>query len=214
MQPDRNQESWGGSPGSAVSGAVGDKAGAMPTDMYRSRNRREAVTSRLRLRDYDYRQPGSYFITICTHDRLALFGHVAESVMTLNPAGTMLHEVWSRIPGRYPTVVLDHFVVMPNHIHGIICLEPDLSGNMDDRAPSLSDVVRWFKIQSTMKYGDGVKIGGWTQYRGRLWQPGFMDHIIRSENALGRLRGYIESNPALWEDDTFHPDAKRPGASG
>lgn len=122
----------------------------------------------------------------------------------------MLLDVWSEIPHRYPNAMLDSFVAMPNHVHGIITLETDENGNIPDNAPSLSDVIRWFKIQSTVKYGDGVKQAHWPRYQGRLWQPGFMDHIIRTESAMERLRTYIEANPAMWEDDTFHPDAKKP----
>jgi putative transposase len=175
-----------------------------------TRNKRESVTSRLRLRYWDYRLPGPYFVTLCTHGRAAVFGSVSESVMHRTPAGDMLLDVWHRIPDRYTNATLDGFVVMPNHVHGILTLETDEHGEILPGAPDLSDVIRWFKIQTTMKYGDGVKTEGWSRYESRLWQPGFMDHIIRTKSALARLREYIDANPALWEDDTFHPDAKTP----
>lgn len=130
--------------------------------------------------------------------------------MILNEAGDMLWDVWHRIPDRYPNVIIDSFVVMPNHTHGILTLGTDERGDIPANAPSLSDVIRWFKIQSTMKYGDGSREAGWPRYRGKLWQPGFIDHIIRTETAMTRLRDYIEANPSLWEDDSFHPDAKQP----
>jgi REP element-mobilizing transposase RayT len=164
----------------------------------------------LRLREWDYRLPGPYFVTLCTQGRLGLFGQVSDSEMARNPAGNMIQTVWDRIPTRYPNALLDDLVVMPNHIHGIITLETDDQGEFVEDAPVLSDVVRWFKIQTTMKYGDGVKASGWPRYQEKLWQPGFMNHIIRTDAALNRLRYYIASNPALWEDDTFHPDAKQP----
>lgn len=175
-----------------------------------SRNTREAITSRLRLRDWDYRLPGPYFVTLYTHDRLALFGSVTDSEMHRNPSGHMLRTIWQRIPDRYPNAVLDGFVVMPNHVHGIIMLDTDERGELVPDAPVLSDVVRWFKIQTTMKYGDGVKESGWPRYQDKLWQSGFMDHIIQTDAALTRLQDYIECNPALWEDDTYHHDAKQP----
>lgn len=183
-----------------------------PTSRFTSKNNREAITSRLRLRDWDYRLPGPYFVTVLTNGRTALFGSVSDSTMALNPAGEMLDVLWHRIPDRYPNVVLDGFVVMPNHIHGIVTLDTDELGDVLPDAPSLSDVIRWFKIQSTMKYGDGVKGSGWPGYRDRLWQPGFMDHIIRNEHEMARLLDYIDANPSLWENDTFHSDANRPSS--
>jgi putative transposase len=138
-----------------------------------SRNKRDALTSRLRLRGWDYRLPGPYFVTLCTQGRTAIFGSVSDSVMYRTPAGNMLLEVWHRIPDRYPNATLGGFVVMPNHIHGIITLETNEWGEICPDAPSLSDVIRWFKIQTTMKYRDGVKENGWPRYDGRLWQPGF-----------------------------------------
>lgn len=122
----------------------------------------------------------------------------------------MVQTVWTRIPDRYPNAALDGVVVMPNHLHGIIRLEPGQNGEPIPDAPSLSDIVRWFKIQTSMKYGDGVRNQRWPRYTGHLWQSGYMNHVIRSESTLLRLQNYMESNPALWEDDTFHPDAKRP----
>lgn len=174
------------------------------------RNTRDYVTSRLRLRDWDYRLPGPYFVTLCTHNRTALFGWISDSEMTGTPAGELLRDTWRRIPIRYPNAVLDSFVVMPNHVHGIIRLDTDERGEILPNAPNLSDVIRWFKIQTTVRYGDGVREQDWPRYHGNLWQSGFMDHIIRTEHALTRLRDYIESNPARWEDDLFHPDASKP----
>jgi putative transposase len=172
-----------------------------------ARNDREHVTSRLRLREHDYRLPGPYFVTACTQNRVPLYGRVSEGMMEATPAGDMLDQVWRAIPSRYPNVRIDGFVVMPNHIHGILTLDADENGDLIPNSPMLSDVIRWFKIQSTIKYIDGVRDHGWTRFEGKLWQPGFMDHIIRSEAALTKLRAYIENNPAMWEDDTFHPDA-------
>ncbi len=182
----------------------------MRDDRSRTRNARDHVTSRLRLREWNSRLPGPYFITLCVHDRVSLFGTVSDSMMGRNPAGNMLVDVWSGIPSRYHNAALDAFVVMPNLVHCFVSLDADENGGVSRDAPSLSDIVRWFEIQSTMKYGDGVKLDTWPTYQGRLWQQGCMDHIIRTESALERLRTYIEANPATWEDDTFHPDAKTP----
>ncbi len=76
----------------------------------------------VRLRGYDYTAPGAYFVTICTQDRACMFGEVVDGVMCPNDAGRMVETVWGELPVFYPGVAIDGFVVMPNHIHGIIVL--------------------------------------------------------------------------------------------
>lgn len=76
----------------------------------------------LRLQGYDYAQAGAYFVTICTQERACMFGEIVDGQMRLNPAGEMVHRVWTEIPAHAPDVDIDAFVVMPNHIHGIIVL--------------------------------------------------------------------------------------------
>ncbi len=74
----------------------------------------------IRLKGYDYAHPGAYFITICTHDRACLFGEIADGEMILNEAGRIVEKCWREIPMHFPHVALDEFVVMPNHVHGIL----------------------------------------------------------------------------------------------
>ena len=74
----------------------------------------------IRLRNYDYSQSGAYFVTICTQDRVSLFGEIEEDTLHLNAAGRMVHSVWTDLPSRYPGVEIDAFIVMPNHVHGIV----------------------------------------------------------------------------------------------
>ncbi|MGB9753481.1 transposase [Roseiflexus castenholzii] len=76
----------------------------------------------IRLKGYDYSQPGAYFITIVTQNRACLFGEVANGEMRLNEAGRMVHQEWANLPSRFPNLDLDAFIVMPNHIHGIIII--------------------------------------------------------------------------------------------
>ena len=73
-----------------------------------------------RLHEYDYAQEGAYFITICAHERRLMFGHIAEDAMTLGAAGVIAERHWTAIPDHFPHVELDVFVVMPNHVHGIL----------------------------------------------------------------------------------------------
>lgn len=79
----------------------------------------------IRLKEYDYSRAGAYFVTIVTHHRLFLFGEIANGVMRLNPMGEMVAECWHALPNHYTNIVLDEFVIMPNHIHGIIIINDD-----------------------------------------------------------------------------------------
>lgn len=130
--------------------------------------------------------------------------------MQLNDAGLMVQSVWNEIPSFYPGVEIDAFVVMPNHIHGIVvlvgatpCSRPDDGG--DDvgqaRGPaptvglSLGDVVHRFKTMTTKRYADDVEQSGWPAFPGRLWQRNYYEHIIRNDDSLDRIREYIADNP-------------------
>jgi REP element-mobilizing transposase RayT len=76
----------------------------------------------IRLKGYDYATPGAYFVTVCTHERECLFGDIVDGVMRLNEAGRMVNTVWDEIPAHYPGIDVDAFIVMPNHIHGIVAI--------------------------------------------------------------------------------------------
>jgi REP element-mobilizing transposase RayT len=183
----------------------------------------------IRLKGYDYSQAGAYFVTICTQDRACLFGEVVDGEMRLNDVGRMVVAEWERLPERFPDVALDAFVVMPNHIHGIIVithpdrvgagLVPAQEGDHEGRpydtdpdrttgtgattrvAPTVGDVVSAFKSSVTVEYARGVKTFGWLPFRRRLWQRNYYEHIIRSEDSLNRIRQYIVENPARWVFD-------------
>src|SRR5207249_1551313 len=84
----------------------------------------------IRLKGYDYSQPGLYFVTICAFARKCLFGTVVDGVMRVNEAGNIIDECWDDLPNHYPNVELDEFGVMPNHVHGIVALvEPAAGGS-------------------------------------------------------------------------------------
>lgn len=171
----------------------------------------------IRLRGYDYRQPGAYFLTICTQDRDCVFGEVANREITLSDAGQMVETIWRELPQNYPGVQVDAFVVMPNHVHGIIILvgagasacpdDPGL-GRPQGVAPTMSlpDVVHRFKSLTTARYRQGVLQDGWSPFRHRLWQRNYYEHVIRSEEELNRVRQYIIDNPAHWAEDPDNPN--------
>ena len=171
----------------------------------------------IRLKGYDYRHPGAYFITLCTQDHLHLFGHVEEWEVRLNAAGKMVHEAWLEIPEFYPSCGLDEFVVMPNHFHGVIWLAPEALGmsieghrsipespgmkGTEQNGLSLPEFVKRFKSLTTNRYGDGVASARWPAYTRRLWQRDYFEHIVRNERDLAQIRIYIRENPARWDND-------------
>jgi putative transposase len=172
----------------------------------------------LRLQGYDYTQAGLYFVTICVQDRVCLFGDVVDGEMRLSKAGEVVAEEWARTAEIRPTVVLDAFVIMPNHLHGIVMLvDVDADGRilpprpvvertgMSPRGPvagSLSAIVGQFKAVTTKGVNAERNMPGVP-----VWQRGFHDQIIRHERALARIRDYVADNPALWDADRLHPAA-------
>ncbi|MPZ75625.1 MAG: transposase [Deltaproteobacteria bacterium] len=174
----------------------------------------------IRLKSYDYSQSGAYFVTVVAQDRTCLFGEIVTGEIKLNDAGRMVQAVWDELPIHYSGVETDAFVVMPNHIHGVVVLVgagpracPDVGAGNPERgqpqgvAPTLSlpDVVHRFKTLTTKRFADGVKQSGWIPFRGRLWQRNYYEHIIRDEKSLDRIRQYILDNPARWEFDRENP---------
>ena len=136
--------------------------------------------------------------------------------MQLNPAGQMVQSVWDAVPKNYPRVDTDHFIVMPNHIHGVIVLVgagpracPEFGGQPQGVAPTMSlpDLVHRFKSLTTKHYITGVEKFGWTRFPGRLWQRNYFEHVVRNEDSLDRIRQYIIDNPAQWEIDRENPAA-------
>jgi REP element-mobilizing transposase RayT len=144
-------------------------------------------------------------VTICTQDRQHVFGEVVDGEMRLNDAGRMALSEWEALPRRFPTIDLDAFVIMPNHVHGIIVITQTpigaTTGATTRVAPTVGDVVGAFKSITTVLYTRGVKQSGWPPFVGRLWQRNYYEHIIRDERESERIREYILNNPANWATD-------------
>jgi putative transposase len=158
----------------------------------------------IRLRGYDYAQPAAYFVTVCTRNHTCLFGHVVNGEMHLNEAGEMVRSVWDRLRGRFPSVEPDAFVVMPNHVHGIIAFVGAGLALPEDKsaassAPTLADVVRAFKSLSA------IQVNRRLMRSGSLWLRNYYEHVVRNEQELTAIREYIQANPALWDDDENNP---------
>src|SRR5690606_9465230 len=124
-----------------------------------SRNQRDAITSRFRLRDYDYSTPGLYFVTICTQDRECRFGHVVVGLMMPSESGRMVSDQWSNLTSAFSDVSIEHLVVMPNHVHAIVGIGLE-TPEADVRTP-LSDAMHWYKSMTTTLCIKGVKSCEW-----------------------------------------------------
>jgi REP element-mobilizing transposase RayT len=160
----------------------------------------------LRLPHYDYASQGAYFITVCVHQQVCLFGTVDDGCIHLTQAGQMIDTAWQGLPQRFSAVVLDAYVVMPNHLHGIVVLT-DLSLTLTSQStpPLLGRVVGAFKSLTTNAYIAGVRDHGWPAFAGRLWQRNYYEHVVRDEVSLQHIREYIDGNPAHWSEDPEHP---------
>jgi putative transposase len=167
-----------------------------------SRNERDRITSRFRLRGYDYSLPGYYFITICVANRSPMLGVVRDGEFTATPAGEMVLQVWGEQTTRFSGIELDEFCIMPNHFHALIGISTREGDGM--RPTTLPRVVQGFKAATTVAYGRGVRTLAWPPFDGRLWQKGYHDHIVRSDHDLERIRDYIVANPSSWERDAFY----------
>ena len=137
-----------------------------------------------RLRQYDYTTPNDYFVTICTWEKKCLFWRTG----VLNHYGEIAKQSFEEIGRHFPDVTVDKFVVMPNHVHGILVLQ---SGSTN-----LSAVIGQYKsyVSKQIHVFDADC---------RVWQASFHDHVIRSQKDYERIWLYIEGNPMRWEDDCF-----------
>ena len=175
----------------------------------------------IRLRDYDYSQPGAYFVTICTAERVCLFGAIADDAMHPNAWGDIAAEERLRSGEIRREIGLDAFVVMPNHVHDIVFINEtvgaipavEATGPMRQRvAPlpgppprSLGAFIAGYKSAVTVRINRMRGTPG-----APVWQRSYYDHIIRDEAALDRIRRYIAENPARWPHDRDNPAAINP----
>lgn len=159
----------------------------------------------IRLKAYDYTQPGAYFVTLCTHDRGLLFGEITDGVMRLNRMGLIVQKAWFDLPRHYPHVVLDVMVIMPNHVHGVIVLTED--GKPAKPRQGLPEIVRAFKSHSARRINALRRTPGLP-----IWQRNYYEHIVRDQADWERIREYILNNPQEWDRDLENPLIGRGGS--
>ncbi|MCX6122637.1 MAG: hypothetical protein NTX44_13590 [Ignavibacteriales bacterium] len=175
-----------------------------------------------RLKGYDYSQPGEYFVTVNTNNHECLFGTVIEEEMRLSPVGKIAKNCWEEIPKHFHNIDLDEFVIMPNHVHGIIIINENdttvdskfkgrdvqlnvSTGKMVWKSPkrgSLGTIIRSYKSAVSKWCHDN-------DFDNFEWQSRYYDHIIRGEKELQNIRDYIINNPIKWFLEKENPDGDK-----
>lgn len=149
----------------------------------------------IRLKGYDYSKEGMYFITICTQNRENLFGEIIDNKMVLNTAGDMIEKIFITLSDEFPQIMLNQYVIMPNHFHAII--------SINDKK-TVGNIVQSFKRQTTIKYINMVKQNLLPPFDKRIWQRNYHEHIIRNNDEYHRIAEYIQNNPTLWKNDCYN----------
>ena len=173
-----------GSPSITARSDILYKTVVMGDSMYGNNYRRR---NSLRLKGYNYSRAGAYFITICTANRKHLFGRIHHGVMHLNEYGKIAHKTWAHLSDSFPSIRLDAFVIMPNHIHGIIILKKHAQ-----KKPSIPQIISWFKSRTSRQ------INYLQNSTGTIWHRSYHDRIIRDKRAFRNIRKYILNNPKKW----------------
>jgi len=168
----------------------------------------------VRIQGHDYRSAGAYYVTICTFARSSILGRVihrpnGEAHVTLSALGKVVDTCWRAIPDHWPHVQLDRYVIMPNHLHGIIVIypssetthEPVAEGFGRPVSGSLPTIVRSFKAACTR---EGRRQLGDPNLR--LWQRGYHERVIWNDDQWDQVRGYVDTNPSNWVDPERHED--------
>jgi len=163
----------------------------------------------IRLKDFDYSQSGAYFITICTHNKECVFGDVVNGKMWLNKYGRIILEEWIKTENIRANVRMDFYVVMPNHVHGLIVINhrrgvlqyAPTKTKFQSPSQTVGAIVRGFKSVTTkrinqIRYTPGLPV----------WQRNYYEHVIRNKVKLNKIREYIQNNSLKWHLDRENPE--------
>lgn len=199
-----------------------------------SRYKNKYRTESSRLQNWDYSWNSAYYVTICTKNRERCFGEIVKGQMNLSEIGTLANTFWTEIHDHFQYVFVDEFIVMPNHVHGILIIDkPEnerhnvtsgVSPNGRDKAmPCLSRTDNPIKYElqpgqkrfqnqgrNTLSSIVGSYKSILTRYARKInedfaWQPGFYDHLIRDDESMAKIRYYIRDNPEKWAEDQLNP---------
>jgi putative transposase len=165
----------------------------------------------IRLKEYDYSQPGKYFVTICTYNHECTLGEIANGQMRLNEIGKIVEEEWLRTLNIRPEIALDVYVIMPNHIHCIIVIKEESPiphvgthscASLLQRKPrSLGSIIAGFKSVATKRINEMRHTPSFP-----VWQKRYYDRVIRNDKELDNIREYIQNNVLQWAIERDDPD--------
>lgn len=171
-----------------------------------------------RLPGYDYSQPAGYFVTINSWKRKGIFSSIIDQNIILSGLGRIIHDCWTELPKHFETIELGNFLIMPNHLHGIIIIHYQMNKNDNlvgakhaSHLPresgttrgSLSAIIQSFKSSSTRLIHQN------TDFQEIIWQRSFYDRIIRNGRELRKLSDYISLNPHDWDEKYLHNILKK-----
>ena len=175
------------------------------------------------MKDYDYSQEGAYFVTICTHNHEYIFGEIEDGEIQYSEFGQIAAECWRWLGTQYEYVELDEWVLMPNHLHGIIIMrrgevtspDPKRDAGASDnpkqgaetaplRIYTLGQIIAYFKYQTTISFNKITRTPG-----NRVWQRNYYEHVVRGEEDLNQIRQYILENPIKWDMDEENPHRRK-----
>ena len=170
----------------------------------------------IRLKGYDYSQPGYYYITICSQNRECMFwknnndvninvGAVlapAPNKIQLSITGEVIEKQLHSIPNQFKNVRLDEYIIMPNHVHVIIVIKTRVEAST---TPTIPQIIRSLKSRCINEYCQYIKMNN-LNISGKLWQRNYYEHIIRDEDELNRIRKYMQENPYRWAEDEENPN--------
>lgn len=168
---------------------------------------------RNRMIDFDYRSDNLYFVTSCTNEKICCFGEIDDGRMVLNELGKIVEGQWQWLINKYPYLISHAFVVMPNHIHGVLEINREMIGNdtmgrtgrdlslqSQQKIKSLSELMGAYKTTTSKK----IHLLGHDKF---AWQRSFHDHIIRNTKYYDKIIEYIITNPEKWVDDKFYDES-------
>jgi REP element-mobilizing transposase RayT len=173
-----------------------------------------------RLQTWDYANNGAYFITICTQNREHFFGNIKNGIMQLSEIGKLAEQFWYEIPNHFSMVELGNFVVMPNHVHGILIIDKTNDEPFVETRHCLvstniqtNSIIGSSRFQNQGKNTISSIVGSYKSIVTKMsrqinpnfgWQSRFHDHIIRNSKSFDNIQNYIEQNPLNWKEDGFY----------
>jgi len=157
----------------------------------------------IRLKGYDYSRNGAYFVTICAWNRECIFGEIIDGKMNLSNIGLIINDIWPWLGEQYHFLHLLDYVIMPNHLHGLIVLDYCKGGSRTaptEKSKPLGRLLGAFKTRSTKFINMSRQTSG-----APVWQRNYYERIVRNEIEFNRIFEYIINNPANWNDDENNP---------